>query len=96
VGQGALNLDSTPGYACDFSATVTSDDGLRCIRISRYNFEQLVQSDAPPERTNSGRQVGSAAGSDDVASPSTQRHMSDSAVGPRSFSPVEPSSPDEK
>mmetsp|Transcript_7823 Transcript_7823/g.14373 ORF Transcript_7823/g.14373 Transcript_7823/m.14373 type:complete len:658 (+) Transcript_7823:77-2050(+) len=42
VGQSALNLEKPAGTLCDFTAVVTSDEGLRCLRISRFNFEQMI------------------------------------------------------
>jgi len=43
IGQGALDPDRPVGYIGDFSATVTSEDGVRCIRINRHNFEHMLK-----------------------------------------------------
>lgn len=42
LGQGALHLDQPDGYAADFSATVTSSDGVRCVRVNRHNIVAMV------------------------------------------------------
>eukprot|EP00512_Aurantiochytrium_limacinum_P003877 CAMPEP_0171496948 /NCGR_PEP_ID=MMETSP0958-20121227/6989_1 /TAXON_ID=87120 /ORGANISM="Aurantiochytrium limacinum, Strain ATCCMYA-1381" /LENGTH=732 /DNA_ID=CAMNT_0012031115 /DNA_START=408 /DNA_END=2607 /DNA_ORIENTATION=- len=43
IGQSALDPDLPEGHPSDFSATVTSEDGARCIRINRFNFDYLCQ-----------------------------------------------------
>mmetsp|Transcript_1360 Transcript_1360/g.2227 ORF Transcript_1360/g.2227 Transcript_1360/m.2227 type:complete len:525 (+) Transcript_1360:774-2348(+) len=42
LGQGALDKKNPDGeYTSDFSAKVTSEDGVRCIYISRTSFDQM-------------------------------------------------------
>lgn len=43
VGQSALDLEKPSGSSCDFTASVSSEEGLRCLRINRAELVKMLE-----------------------------------------------------